>query len=118
MLRSLVGSEMCIRDSSEAIEFINALLVRKPRLRLGANGSHELKSHKWLKDFQWQELLTKTLPAPFVPGTGDNFNVPPETHEDAGHVPPNDLFKGFVYDCRKANKVSVSKLYEEAMKDV
>jgi len=54
--------------SMEAADFINKLLQRKPANRLGLNGPHEVKGHSWLSDVDWQSLISKTLPAPFIPG--------------------------------------------------
>lgn len=57
--------------------------MRKPSNRLGLNGNHEVKSHAWFKDFQWQNLLEKKFNPPFVPSsTEDNF--------DLKHVNNND----------------------------
>ena len=53
----------------EAADFINKLLQRKPANRLGLSGPHEVKNHQWLRDVDWQALISKTLPAPFIPGT-------------------------------------------------
>ncbi|CAI2363667.1 unnamed protein product [Moneuplotes crassus] len=61
--------------SIECADFINKLLQRKPCNRLGYNGPEELKQHKWLRSIEWQLLIDKKLPAPFVPKTGvDNFD--------------------------------------------
>ena len=53
--------------SLEAADFINKCLQRKPGNRLGLNGPQEVKNHIWLKDFDWQALLSKKLEAPFKP---------------------------------------------------
>lgn len=60
--------------SAESADFINRLLMRKPELRLGAKGVKELKEHSWLKYYPWDELMNKTLPAPFMPEKRDNFD--------------------------------------------
>lgn len=50
-------SEIPPRWSSEAADFINQCIQRKPGLRLGATGGpHELRQHPWLRDFPWAEL--------------------------------------------------------------
>ena len=47
------------------------------------NGNHEVKSHAWLKDFNWSVLNDRKILAPFVPSsTDDNF--------DLKHVNNND----------------------------
>jgi serine/threonine protein kinase len=40
----------------ECTDLINKLLSRRPESRLGQNGTPELKSHVWFKDFNWREL--------------------------------------------------------------
>ena len=61
--------------SIESVDFINQLLKRKERNRLGStNGIKELKIHAWLKYYPWKELSEKTLPAPFIPEKIDNFD--------------------------------------------
>lgn len=60
--------------SSDAIDFINSLLQRKPENRLGSHGIFEIKSHPWLKNFNWKDLYSKTLPAPFMPKVADNYD--------------------------------------------
>ena len=35
-----------------------------------------MKQHVWLKDYNWQALLDKKLPAPYLPEqTDDNFDA-------------------------------------------
>ena len=61
--------------SLEGADFINQLLERKQKKRLGAKGGvKELKEHQWLKYYPWGELEQKKLPAPFVPEPIDNFD--------------------------------------------
>ena len=61
--------------SLESVDFINGLLMRKEKKRLGSkNGIKELKEHPWLKYYPWKELSNKTLPAPFIPEKIDNFD--------------------------------------------
>ena len=58
-------------------------MQRKPSNRLGLNGNAEVKAHSWFKDFNWQALLDRKVPAPFVPAVNeDNF--------DLKHVNNND----------------------------
>ena len=62
----------------ECIDFVNKLLQRNPKNRLGYNGAKELRSHAWFRDFSWEKLALQVLQAPFVPPKNDNF--------DLGHV--------------------------------
>ncbi|CAG9315104.1 unnamed protein product [Blepharisma stoltei] len=59
--------------SIESADFVNKLLQRKPKNRLGFNGPQEVKNHVWLSDIHWANLYTKTLKSPFIPLEGDNF---------------------------------------------
>lgn len=58
----------------EAADFINKLLKRKDRERLGKNGIHELIEHAWLKDIPWKELYNKEVNSPYVPKVKINYN--------------------------------------------
>lgn len=40
----------------ECTDLINKLLSRRPESRLGLNGTPEIKSHVWFKDFNWRDL--------------------------------------------------------------
>ena len=60
--------------SNEAADFINKLIQRKPKNRLGKNGINEVINHPWLKGFDWEELKKKNLEAFFIPKIGDNFD--------------------------------------------
>ena len=62
--------------SREAADFINKLIQRKPHSRLGLNGPEEVKDHIWFKDYDWDLLLNKAVPSPFVPPLSeDNFDA-------------------------------------------
>lgn len=58
----------------ESSDFINKCIARRPENRLGQNGTAELKSHVWLKEFDWKALSKKEMKSPFIPGGGDNFS--------------------------------------------
>ena len=60
--------------SNEAADFINKLIQRKPKNRLGKNSIKEVINHPWLKGFDWEELKKKKLDAYFIPKIGDNFD--------------------------------------------
>lgn len=53
--------------SLEATDFINKCISRRPESRLGLNNCIELKTHVWLKDFEWRRCQKKELKAPFKP---------------------------------------------------
>lgn len=60
--------------SKEFKHFVNSLIQRKAQKRLGFGGIQELKSHPWLKDFDWPSLYTKSLKSPFKISPGNNFD--------------------------------------------
>jgi len=57
------------------LDFINKLLKTKPDERLGKNGIEEIKSHPWLKFFNWKDLYLMKIKAPFIPSKTDNFDA-------------------------------------------
>jgi hypothetical protein len=50
-------------------------LNRNPKQRLGANGSDEIKSHPWFKDYNWDEVMERKLkpPRPYLIRSLKNF---------------------------------------------
>ena len=61
--------------SLESVDFINKCIKRKESRRLGYNnGVSELKNHPWFKDFDWDSLYKKKIPAPFVPKKSGNYD--------------------------------------------
>jgi hypothetical protein len=53
--------------SLEATDFINKCISRRPETRLGLNNCIELRTHVWLKDFNWRAVAKREMPAPFKP---------------------------------------------------
>jgi len=60
--------------ADEAADFINQLIQRKPKNRLGRDGIGELINHPWLAGFDWDELKKKHMKAYYIPKEGDNFD--------------------------------------------
>ena len=58
----------------EAADFINQLIQRKPKNRLGRESISELINHPWLNGFNWEELKEKKMKASYIPKEGDNFD--------------------------------------------
>ncbi len=58
----------------EGVDFINKLIARRPDCRLGINGTPELKTHVWLKEFDFKKLLKGEIKPTFVPSRGDNYD--------------------------------------------
>lgn len=66
----------------ECIDFVNQCLQRKPCKRLGYNGASEIMQHPWLKDFDWKELISEKMVAPYLPDVcADNFDEQHANHE-------------------------------------
>ena len=58
----------------EAADFINQLIQRKPKNRLGKDSISEVINHPWLRGFDWEGLKEKNLRAYYIPKEGDNFD--------------------------------------------
>ena len=101
----------------QAADFINKLLQRKPLNRLGLNGPNELKSHPWLKDFNFTDLFDMKMRSPFIPSSKeDNIdikNVSENWKDDEQVIKQNVmllkqpniqmLFKDYYYDYTSTN---------------
>ena len=59
---------------NEAADFINKLIQRKPRNRLGKDSINQVINHPWLKGFDWESMKKKILKAHYIPKDGDNFD--------------------------------------------
>ena len=59
----------------EAADFMSKLLKVDPNERLGNNGIEEIKTHSWLKLFNWKELYLKKIPSPFIPNENIEQNI-------------------------------------------
>lgn len=53
--------------SLEGTDFINKCISRRPEARLGLNNTAELKTHVWLKEFDWKNLARHEFKSPFKP---------------------------------------------------
>ena len=60
--------------SNNIADFINKLIQRKPKNRLGKNNIDEVLNHTWFGDFDWDNCAKKNLRAPYIPKFGDNFD--------------------------------------------
>lgn len=61
--------------SKEAKDFIQKLMIKDPKKRLGSiNDLQELKTHPWFKDIDWDKMMKKETEPPFKPKiSGDNW---------------------------------------------
>ena len=63
--------------SIEMGDFINKLLKRNPKKRLGNKSIDEIMNHPWLEDVEWEIIESKSVSddyIPFTPCLGDNFD--------------------------------------------
>ena len=58
----------------DVCDFINRLIQRKPKNRLGKNGIKEVIQHSWFNGYDWNAMKKKIKIAPYVPKNGDNFD--------------------------------------------
>ena len=61
--------------SIEGADFINKLIQRKSKDRLGFHGIHEIKNHPWFKYYNWKNIYLQKENAPFIPPQNeDNYD--------------------------------------------
>ena len=61
--------------SIEAADFINKLILRKSKDRLGFHGIQEIKNHPWFKYYNWKNIYLQKEIAPFIPPQNeDNYD--------------------------------------------
>ena len=83
------------RMSPEGVDFINALLLRKPKQRLGGQaGVKELKAHQWFRDFPWKELEDYQVRSPFKPRFAEKDIAYGERTDPDKDVIPNQAWPG------------------------
>ncbi|OMJ78590.1 hypothetical protein SteCoe_21570 [Stentor coeruleus] len=105
--------QLHLRDNSElsneVVDFVNRLIQRKPENRLGFHGADELKTHKFFKDFDWEELYNKQMKSPFVIDEENNFDYDhvmkrwEPTKEKISAHNSQKLFAGYLYDATLFN---------------
>ena len=95
--------------SKDVSDFILRLLVKDPRQRMGGGptDAEEVKAHKFFRTINWDDLLRKNIPTPFVPRISSDTDVSNFSEEftsmipadSPGITPPNveKVFKGYSY---------------------
>lgn len=68
------GSFSKVPISESCVDFVNSLLAKDPKERLGNKGIFEIKSHPWFMDIDWDRIKDKSVRPPFRPFLYDNFN--------------------------------------------
>ena len=112
--------------SHDSMDFINQLLQRKAKKRLGYNGVEEIKNHAWMKDIDWDLLFQKKINAPFIPSSSkENFdkrycegedNVGEETIERYELYLQSDLYGGVFVNYTYVNMNYISKFDKKQQK--
>ena len=95
--------------STEFAQYVNKLLEKKEENRLGYNGIEELKSHPWLKYFNWKDLYLMKEEAPFIPTKKIIFDEINSnlSNENNRPIKNKSLFKKIFADFGYYNKFSV-----------
>ncbi|CAN7999602.1 unnamed protein product, partial [Ixodes hexagonus] len=95
--------------SADVKDFIQKLLVKDPRKRLGGgiDDALELKKHRFFKGLNWDDLAEKKIGAPFVPKITGELDVSNFAEEFTSMVPADSpalvpssddkIFKGYSY---------------------
>ncbi|KAI4871983.1 hypothetical protein NFI96_034508, partial [Prochilodus magdalenae] len=75
--------------SSEAIAIMRRLLRRNPERRLGSGekDAEEVKKQPFFRNMDWEALLLRKLPPPFIPSIGDKEDVSNFDEEFTTEVP-------------------------------
>ena len=112
--------------SKQSMEFINSLLQRKPKKRLGYKGIYEIKNHEWMKEIDWDLLEKKKIEAPFIPPLNEqNYdkrycegvdNVGEETIERYELYLQSDLYGGVFVNYTFVNINYINKYEKENKK--
>ena len=68
-------------------DLVRKLLVHDRTKRIGnlRNGAEDVKTHKWFKELDWEEVFNKKLKPPFVPkvkNEEDTYNFEDYSDED------------------------------------
>lgn len=81
--------------SPEGVDFINSLLIRKPKHRLGGQaGVKDLKAHPWFREFPWKELEDYEVRPPFKPKFVEKDITYGERTDPDKEVIPNQTWQG------------------------
>lgn len=95
--------------SLEFVDFVNKLLQRKPKKRIGFNGVDEVKAHKAFEGFDWKGLYRKELKSPFKFEKKCNFDRDhvmehwDTSFKKLSRLNSQKLFAGFLFDSTLIN---------------
>ena len=98
-------------SADDLVDFINKLLNKKGKKRLGNKDINQIMNHPWLKDIEWENIESKMLldkDIPFIPSKGDNFDfIKVNKHLDEKiknyksylkHINNETVFNNFYYN--------------------
>ncbi|CAJ0949131.1 unnamed protein product, partial [Mesorhabditis belari] len=111
----------------EAKNFIAALLEKQLEKRLGYKGVHELKSHPFLREINWEKASRRELAPPIVPNIVDEMdttyfaqeftNQPPLYSPADAPINSNQLFRGYSYISPSVMFANNNVIGEELMEE-
>ena len=61
-------------EDENILDFINKLLARKKKKRLGYKSGEDVKNHPYFKDISWTQIENLEMESPFIFDTEDNFD--------------------------------------------
>jgi serine/threonine protein kinase len=93
--------------SEATCDFILQLTAKKPKKRLGANGTPQVKSHPFFDGVDWAAVEARSLKAPFVPPQQNLSKQTAATKKTMAEF--KDLFKPFTSPCHSPVSSPVSK---------
>eukprot|EP01129_Flabellula_baltica_P011194 TRINITY_DN4848_c0_g1_i1.p1 TRINITY_DN4848_c0_g1~~TRINITY_DN4848_c0_g1_i1.p1 ORF type:complete len:795 (+),score=169.87 TRINITY_DN4848_c0_g1_i1:16-2400(+) len=109
MFRMIVKDEIPfpshIREHRDIVDLISRLLDKKPENRMQT--FEEFQSHPFFASIDWNMLINKQIPPPFVPNVGD--------HTDARNVAEEILQEEVEFDIAEEN---LTKEEEKLFKDI
>ncbi|CAK60878.1 unnamed protein product (macronuclear) [Paramecium tetraurelia] len=98
---SVKKSELSEGWSLDAADFINKLIQKDPKNRLGYYGFQDIKKHIWMEGVQWQKIEEKILVNTFIPKqvpySTTIHKQPPHTHAIVESQDFQNLFSLFQY---------------------
>ncbi len=104
--------------SSDAADFINKLLQRKPANRLGLRSAKEVKEHPWIKKYPWNDLYNKKIKPSFKPPIGDNFDKKYCNQEEKINAAMKAKYEKYLLDPNYANAFDNFDFYGELLGEI
>ena len=113
----MVKNEVKIKEapkgwSLDIVDFINKLLIKNPKERLGSKGFSELKFHPWLRFYDWKSTYLKKEKAPFIPpkkvicSEETDFDISQEDSKIIKKIKSGELIQKAFGDFKYFNKFS------------